>query len=240
MVPDTKAADYVNGLLDDRYPRPVTEYRGAESWSEPEPLLDMVSGLPVVSRETWITLRDPHHYCARCPICVWFISIEADANARPWQKRHFVREGDYRWASVGHALEWFYLLRLDGYAMGTLGEALAKLGRLGTRIMVGGKHDHQKAIEQAQDAILVERALGTCYQGRSRRGLSRAERMYCLFETTARSQPAHKVAKQLRERNPEIEVLTGPAVAQIAAKGRDEVYWSLRACEAIPRRSPSS
>lgn len=235
MQPRTDAADYVDTLLDDEYPRPVAEYRRDE-WTEPPPLFDPISGLPAVSRETWPTLRSRHHYCARCPVCVYFIELEADAHARPWAKRHAETSG-FRWVSAAHALEWFYHVRLDGYSMGTLGEALSKLGRLGTRVTSSGSGDQQKAFEEAQDAVLVERALGQCYQGRSRRGLSRSDRFRCLFGVTVFGEKPHVVARKLRETDPANATLTGPSVSQIAARGRDEVYWYLRQFELVPRRA---
>jgi hypothetical protein len=230
IVPDTRAAEYVAAVFETR-----PEHRYDHSmFAEPQPLIDPISSLPVISRFTWNTVKDRRHWCGRCDVCIWFVHIEADAAARPWVKTHGI--SNYRWASVAHALEWYAQLRLDGYSMGTLGEVLDKLGRLGTKISTHGSAGQQKALEQAQDAVIVERAINACYLGPSKRLMSRAERLYCLLETTIRGTKSHIVARQIREANPYSGTVTGPVVAQIARDGRWTIYEILRQLDMIPPR----
>ena len=214
---------------------PLTEYEVQES-PPPRPLFDALSGLPEVTQFTWRAIKDPHHWCMSCPTCLWFSELQAEAKAKPWAKQHRLSFRTYRWPSVTAALEWYVTLRTDGYSMGTSAEAMAKLGQLGTVIRAGG--NKQKAIDEADDAATMDAALTQCYRGISRRGLSRGERLYCLFATIVGRPPkkAHEVAGEIRRQNPGITVLTGPMVAAVATKGRFAVFEYLRERGMVPPR----
>jgi hypothetical protein len=134
---------------------------------------------------------------------------------------------------VNSCLEWYVNIRADGFTVATLGEALAKIGKLGTIIRSSG--NNPKAQEEADDAHAVDRALARCYLTPSKRGLTRQERLYALF-ATAQGRKPHIIAAELRANNHAILGLTGPMVAGIAADGRWACYESLRACKLVPRR----
>jgi len=223
---------YVDGLFK---PRTLTEYEMRE-YAPPRPLFDSLSGLPEVTQFTWNAIKDPHHWCMSCPTCLWFSELQAEAEAKPWAKRHRTSLTSYRWPSVTAALEWYVTLRMDGYSMGTSAEAMAKLGKLGTVIRAGG--NKQKAIDEADDAATMDGALAKCYTGISRRGLSRSERLYCLFATIVGRPPkkAHEVASEIRRQNAGVQVLTGPMVAAVATKGRFAVFEYLRERGMVPPR----
>lgn len=222
-APDTRAAEYVQAVSTGKL----------RVFAPPPPVVDPDSSLPFVTPETWPTIKSRHHWCAHCPTCSWFNEIEADHNASPWKKRHRLAKESYRWPSVNACIEWYLHIRADGFTVATLGEALAKIGKLGTVIRSSGTG--QRSQEEADDAHAVERALSQCYLSPSKRGLSRQERLYILFET-ARGRKPHMIAADVRRNNAEIVKLTGPMVAGIAADGRWTCYETLRQCKLVPRR----
>jgi hypothetical protein len=223
LQPDTRVAEYVDAVVTGK----IREF------VPPPPIIDPESDLPFVSPFTWPTLKRKHHWCVHCPTCSWFNEIEADHNASPWKRHHRLDSERHRWPSVNAALEWYVTLRADGYTVATMGEALAKIGKLGALIRAGG--NTQRAQEEADDAHAIDRALNQCYRANSKRGLSRSERLYMLFET-ARGRKAHLIASDLRHNNRAITALTGPMVAGIAADGRWACYEELRECRLVPRR----
>lgn len=223
MQLDTSAEEYVLAVS-----------RGAiREFIPPQPLLDPASDLPIVSPFTWPTIKSRHHWCAHCAVCSWFNEIEADHNASPWKKRHRLSSERHRWPSVNAALEWYVGIRAEGYTVATLGEALAKIGKLGTVIRSNG--GTQRAQEEADDAHAIDQALSRCFVEPNKRGLTRQERLYILLETASGRKP-HLVAASLREYNSKVAGLTGPMVAAVAADGRWTCYETLRACKMVPRR----
>lgn len=221
--PDTSANEYVEDVLHRREPI---------EFAPPPSLVDPLSDLPFVSPFTWTTLKDRHHWCASCPTCSWFNKLEAEAAAAPWKKKHFSGERT-RWSSVNAALRWYVELRGNGFSVGTIGEALVRIGKLGA--IIRGSGQGSAAIEEADDAHTIETSLASCYQSISRRGLSRDERLFALFSVAIGEKP-HEVARKLRERSELVENLTGPMVSAIAVDGRWTIYQSLRERKLVPER----
>jgi ribosomal protein L32 len=221
--PDLQVIEYVSAVATGKL----------RSFSPPPPVCDPQSGLPFVTPDTWTTIKNRHHWCSYCPTCSWFNEIEADHNASPWKKRHRLAKEHHRWPSVNACIEWYATIRADGFTVPTLGEALAKIGKLGTVIRSSGSDPRAQA--EADDAHTVEQALAQCYQLESKRGLTRSERLYMLFQI-ARGQKPHVIAIDLRQNNPAVLGLTGPMVSGIAADGRWTVYEFLRTRKLVPRR----
>ena len=232
LHPDTSAASYVQSVFEVRL---TSEYEPMEFKPLP-PLFDPMSDLPMVTQSTWSAIKDRTHWCMSCPTCLWFSELKADAEANPWRKHHGPGQVTFRWPSVTAALEWFVALRMDGFSMGAIGDALANLGKLGAVIRSGGSM--QRAVEEADDALAIDSALSECYLERSRRGLSRAERLYCLFATIVGRPPMkpHEVAAELRRRNEALVVLSGPMVSAVASQGRSVVLEYLSERGMVPPR----
>ena len=210
----------------------------AELWSKPvrelapaPPMLDPLSGLPVLSPLTWHVVKDRRHWCGHCPTCVWFTQIKADAAASPWKKRHRLDSERHRWPSVSAALEWYAQQRTDGYAISA--QNVSRIGKLGT-IVSGGDRPDGKLIQEADDAHAIEQALSKCYLEHSKRGLSREARLFALFRVVTGAKP-HEVARQLVAMKVAV-TLSGPIVSGVVAAGKQVLYEQLRSRGMIPRR----
>lgn len=224
MRPDTGAHEYVESVLHRRAPI---------EFAEAPALVDPLSGLPFVSPFIWGTIKDPQHWCAHCPACSWFNQLEADANAAPWKKQHSVIAERTRWRSVNEALRWYTGLRSGGYTQSTIGDALMRIGTLGA--VIRGNATGSSAIDEADDAHTVEGALAGAYTGISRRGLSRGERLWVLFEVALGAKP-HEVAAKMVASSALIDNFTGPMASAVATDGRWVVYQYLRERGMVPER----
>lgn len=218
------ATNYVDAVLTTRAPR---------EFSPPPALIDPVSDLPFVSVFTWPVLKDQHHWCGHCPTCVWFTQMKALDAAAPWKKQHRLGTEHHRWSSVPAALEWYAHVRATGYAVATIGEVIAKLGKLGA--LIRSNNGGNRSIDEAEDAVVIEQALDRCYLVPSPRGLSRGERYYALF-ASAGGDKSHNIARDIRERNPLQTGLTGPMVSAVVIDGRLTVYEHLRQRDMVPPR----
>lgn len=228
LVPDQSAAHYVGGVFG------RSTGFDPEALEPPPPLFDPISDLPVLSPETWHMFKRRHHRCADCMMCRHFIEIEVENHCKPWVKRHRLDSEGFRWPSVTAALEWYHGVRRDGFSQGTAAESLEKLAKLGVSVRVGG--NKVRALEEADDAHAIDVALGLCYLGDSERGLSRAERLYCLFAVSLDVGRPHEVARTIRDENPRVENLTGPMVTGVVRSGKDVVYEQLRIRGFVPPR----
>lgn len=233
------AAAYVDAVFQ---PRPLTEYAHRQ-FKDPQPLVDPLSELPVVNRFTWNTVRQssssfmPHarrHWCGHCPVCVWFAELEADAHARPWRKTHRP-DREFRWPSASAALRWYAEIRMTGYALGTLGESLERIGRLGT-LVHGGSPASPLAYRQASDVVAVERALARAYPpGPSRSGMSLKDRVWVLLQVVGHDKPAKSVVKAAKTRSTAAHLTVG-RLASIVSVGRQGVARALREWGLVPPR----
>ena len=190
-------------------------------FSPPPPIIDPLSDLPFLSPAVWITLRDRHHWCGHCAVCVWFTEMEALAHASPWQKRHGVKRAE-RFPSVKRAVEWYLERRLPGSPLKA--QDPSRIGRLGTLIQGGVAAD---SMADSDTLHTIEVALDWAYRKPCPRGLTRNERLSMLFGAS-RGVKAHVIANMLQEQNPAIEKLTGPIVAAYIRDGEWTVYEGLR------------
>lgn len=197
--------------------------RGRASFSPPPPLVDPISDLPFLTPMTWRVANDRHHWCGDCAVCRWFTRMAAEHNARPWQKLYGTGRAA-RFHSTFQALEWFVQYRLA--SPGVQAQDVSRIGKLGT-IVSGGDRKDARAIQEADDAHTIERALDTLYRSESTRGLSREVRLVALLEVATGRKP-HTVARRLVAEVEGVERLTGPMVAAIATDGKYAAFEFLK------------
>ena len=121
-----------------------------------EPLSDPESGLPILTRDTYLR-RDCK--CGSCQVCRHFKAIQADHELEPWKDRPTLHEqARFRWRTARQAVEWYLGTIELGYRERSSYEAMVRPGRVGARIETSADLE-ALSIRDADDRVTVERAL---------------------------------------------------------------------------------
>lgn len=247
------AKRYVDNLVGYPRPRPSREIAVDEAPGS----VDESTGLPFVSRETWLLIKG-EHYCGSCAYCAWLKAFDAQENAKAWKRKHQLQRLT-RFSNVSHAITWYLDQEEDGYSQSPgmgwasmLGQVsldyLDERGRLKRHTL--GQHTRlcanavtprsaikstPKAEAEADDKVIVEKAITTCYLDPDERGLSQGQRLRILFDRTAgrrdglrrRTVPAHELAREIGHG------LTGPALTAYVERGKRHVFETLHRAEMV-------
>lgn len=162
--------------------------------SEGSGLFDIESGLPVLTAQTY---KRRSCTCGTCDVCRYFAAIERERFIAPWREsKGAKREKTWRWPNINAALSWYADTCDDGFHVGSLGEALARLGRIGATIQTSGKGDPQ-AIRDADDRVAVEKALKAAACGEP--VVQHTVSLKILFDSSVGRRVADKRNRILRE-----------------------------------------
>lgn len=140
--------------------------RAARRWARDHGLIGYdedpdASGLPLLTPRTWRQYRDadPSGDLGR-----FYTRITADSYAAPWRDaRPMGARRDCRWGSVESALSHWAAVRIDGYPIGSLTDAISALAKMGTFVSGGGGDG--KAARLADSISDVDRALAAAFVG---------------------------------------------------------------------------
>ncbi len=201
-----------------------------------------LEGLPVLTPETWAARNCT---CGTCAVCVHLLDARRQAQIPPRHIRD-PRMRDYRWGSIGEAIESYAILRIDGFDAGkSIQQAIGELAKLGAFVDQSSRDPIRKSHLQAVEVSLFERVLSEAFadfEGGWRRAL--AILLVRSVGTPVRTTTKGKVRIEIRTLEDNVIAenagISEAEVRSVVRRARQALVVELAARELLPPPSSKS